>query len=126
MVKSKRLEIIDEEDNFWDRKFGKSMQVPWQQFQAAFQSEYAVKIAELYKSNEDWLFNQLKQLIGATDMVNKTKFLEVLNMGQSDDKDKFWNVISDKATESHCMQQVFNMKSSVRLPAIENLGKLNL
>ena len=121
--KSRKLESIDEEDNFWDRKFGKSMQVPWDQFQAAFQTEFAAKITELYNSNEDWLFSQIKHMLGATDRVNKSKFLDVMRMVKSDHEDHFWKVINDMATENYCMKEVFNMRSAVRLPAIENLGK---
>ena len=53
--------------------------------------------------------------------VTKAKFMEV--RGQSDRKGQFWKVVSEIATEKYSMNEVFNMDSSVRLTAVENLGK---
>lgn len=119
-----KLEIISEEGDFWENKFGNGLEVPWSQFQTAFQTEFAAKITELYKSkpDQDWLFGQLKDVLGATDTVTKARFLKV--MGESEhSRDHIWKVTSDIATENYCMKEVFNMKSAVRLPAVENLGE---
>ena len=35
----------------------------------------------------------------------------------------FWERIQDQAVESYTMKEVFDMDSSVRVEAIENLGK---
>ena len=36
----------------------------------------------------------------------------------------FWIRVQDQAVESYSMREVFNMESSVRIEAIENLGML--
>ncbi len=36
----------------------------------------------------------------------------------------FWYAVQDKAVENYTMKEVFNMDSSVRVEAIENLGWL--
>ena len=35
----------------------------------------------------------------------------------------FWERVQDQAVESYTMREVFNMESSVRVEAIENLGQ---
>ena len=121
--KAVKLEMIDEEGNFWDLKFGNVSEVSWDQFQAAFQTEFGAKLCEMYKSDENWLSSQLKSMLEATDKVNKAKFLEV--MGESEQKDNFWKVVRDISMENYCMKEVLNMKSTVRLTAVENLGKIH-
>lgn len=114
---------LSEGGNFWDRNFGKSKKVTWNQFQKGFQKEFKTEISELYKSDESfqWLFNVLKNdVFDGTETVTKDKFLEV--RGESKHRDHFWKVVNDRATEKYCIKEVFNMKSAVRLTAVENLG----
>lgn len=110
--------------NFWDRNFGKKQQVTWDQFQHSFQQEFKTEISELYKSDEssEWLFNVIKNdVFKATDMVTKDNYLEIIG-GTEHGKD-IWKIVIEKATEKYCIKEVFNMKSTVRLTAVENLGK---
>ena len=58
------------------------------------------------------------------DKITKGKFMEV--RGESPDKNAFWRSVSQTAVEKFNMQEVFNMKSSVRLTAIEKLGKAGM
>ena len=75
--------------------------------------------------NEDnipWLLDMLKNdVFDGADKISKSKFREV--RGESPDKNAFWRSVSQTAVEKFNMQEVFNMKSSVRLTAIEKLGK---
>ena len=53
--------------------------------------------------------------------VTREQFMLV--RGDSQDRNAFWRVISQIAVEKFNMKEVFNMNSSVRLTAIEGLGK---
>ena len=43
--------------------------------------------------------------------------------GDSREKHTFWRVVSQIAVEKFNMKEVFNMQSTVRLTAVENLGE---
>ena len=62
-----------------------------------------------------------KDVFEGADKISRGKFMEV--RGGSPDKNAFWRSVSQTAVEKFNMQEVFNMKSSVRLTAIEKLGK---
>ena len=53
--------------------------------------------------------------------VTKEMFMQV--RGDSEQRNAFWKVVSQIAVEKFNMKEVFNMNSSVRLTAIEKLGK---
>ena len=55
------------------------------------------------------------------DKITKEHFMQV--RGESAEKNAFWSVVSQIAVEKFNMKEVFNMNSSVRLAAIEKLGK---
>ena len=119
-----KYEQVNDDGNFWERNFGNEEEVPWFKFQQAFLTEYEMSISELFNDSQvTWLLDMLKnEVLEATDeKVTKAKFLEV--RGESDYKGQFWKVISEIATEKYSMNEVFNMESTVRLTAVENLGK---
>ena len=62
-----------------------------------------------------------KDIFGDADKITKEKFMEV--RGDSPEKNAFWRVVSQTAIEKFNMKEVFDMKSSVRLTAIEKLGE---
>lgn len=91
-----RLNMITEEGNFWDRKFGNSCsEVTWHQFQMAFKTEFANGISEYI--NKDLLFEQLKDTLGGKDKVTRTKFFEVMESNDSEldpeNKDTLWKLL---------------------------------
>lgn len=53
--------------------------------------------------------------------ITKGQFFSV--RGDSVERNAFWKVVSQIAVEKYNMREVFNMNSSVRLTAIERLGK---
>lgn len=78
----------------------------------------------LDEDNIPWLLNMLKEdIFTGQDKVTKLRFMEI--RGESQDKNAFWRVISQVAIEKFNMREVFNMNSTVRLTAIEKLGKGN-
>ena len=57
-------------------------------------------------------------------IMQKEPMLFVADMCTTDDVFRpFWDRMQDKCVESYAMKEVFNMESSVRVQAIENLGK---
>ena len=122
--KQSKYEQVDEQGNFWQRNFGSEEQIPWFRFQQAFLTEYETSIAELFNDSQvTWLLDILKnEVLEASDeKISKAKFEEV--RGESEHRGQFWKVISEIATEKYSMNEVFNMESTVRLTAVENLGK---
>ncbi len=76
----------------------------------------------LDEKNVPWLLEMLKNdIFSGADDITKLRFMEI--RGDSRDKNAFWRVISQVAIEKFNMREVFNMNSTVRLTAIEKLGK---
>lgn len=121
------FEQAEEKENFWDSKFGENNEVAWFKFQQAFLNEFELKIATLFDESQiPWLLDTLKNEVfeaTSTDVVAKTKYLEVLEEWSVSSKGEFWTVISEIATEKYNIKEVFNIGSSVRLTAVRNLGK---
>ena len=125
--KKSKIEMVDEQGTFWDRNFGSEESIAWFKFQQAFLSEYETNISETFDDTQvAWLLDMLKNEVfeaSETDQVTHAKFVEV--RGSSEHKGHFWKVVSDLATEKYSMNEVFNMESTVRLTAVENLGKFS-
>lgn len=61
-------------------------------------------------------------VFGGSEKISRDHFMVI--RGNSPDKNAFWRVVSQIAVEKFNMQEVFNMRSTVRLTAIEKLCKL--
>ena len=112
-------------DSFWQRNFAGEDEVPWYRFQQVFLTDYDAKITSLFdEESVPWLLNMLKNdIFGAAEKITKDHFMNVRGDEGSKDRHAFWKVVSQIAVEKYNMQEVFNMDSSVRLTAIEKLGK---
>ena len=67
-----------------------------------------------------WLLDMLKNdVFGGCEKISRDHFMTV--RGDSPDKNAFWRGVSQSAVEKFNMQEVFNMRSTVRLTAIEKL-----
>ena len=67
-----------------------------------------------------WLLDMLKtDVFGSAERISRDHFMTI--RGDSPDKNAFWRVVSQIAVEKFNMQEVFNMRSTVRLTAIEKL-----
>ena len=49
-------------------------------------------------------------------------FPDFCRISDSDEVQPFWYAVQDKAVENYTMKEVFDMESTVRVEAIENLG----
>ena len=69
-----------------------------------------------------WLLGMLHDdVFGGTAKISKDHFMQV--RGDSKEKHIFWEVVSQIAAEKLSMKEVFDMQSTVRLTAVENLGE---
>jgi hypothetical protein len=74
------------------------------------------------EENVPWLLDMLKNdVFRGQEKITKGQFMEV--RGDSPDKNAFWRVVSQIAVEKFNMKEVFDMRSTVRLAAIEKLCK---
>ena len=89
--------------------------------------EYGERFEILFGSDQNklqWILKLLhREVFGGKDELTRKVFMEF--RGLRADKDLFWKRISQIALESYTMHEVFNMDSTVRLAAVENLGKNN-
>lgn len=108
---------------FWDRSFGDQQQVPWFRFQEAFLEEYKANLKHMFNDDStQWLLKLLeREVFEGHDHVTREQFMKF--RGDSPQKHQFWKKVSRLAIESYNMHQVFDMESSVRLAAVENLSE---
>ena len=67
-----------------------------------------------------WLLEMLRNdVFGGAEKISRDHFMTI--RGHSPDKNAFWRQVSQIAVEKFNMQEVFNMRSTVRLTAIEKL-----
>ena len=132
------MELEEVSNTFWDRNFD-SDKVQWFRFQQCFIAEYDTKLKSKWSvvnfthSNPPtdlftdqhipWLLDEVlhKGIFGGADEVTKEHFM--LIRGDSKEKHTFWHTVRQIAVEKFNMREVFNMQSTVRLTAVENLGK---
>lgn len=70
-----------------------------------------------------WLLDEVlhSSIFGGAEDITKDHFMQI--RGDSKEKHTFWRTVRQIAVEKFNMQEVFNMQSTVRLTAVENLGK---
>ena len=77
---------------------------------------------EDHDENTSWLMEMLHDdLFGGASNISKNHFMQV--RGDVQHKNAFWEVVSQIAAEKLSMKEVFDMQSTVRLTAVENLGE---
>ena len=98
--------------------------IPWALFEQKF---YEINGPDLEKlcsfDNEAWLLGILYrelEVFEGDENVSKQNLLEFTD----NNLDAFWENVEEQAVQSYAMREVFNMDSSVRIPAIMNLCKL--
>jgi hypothetical protein len=112
------------QDTFWDRNFGTADKVQWFRFQQSFITEYDTQLKNLFTDEHiPWLLEDVlhKDILGGAEEITRDHFM--LIRGDSKEKHIFWKMVRQVSVEKFNMKEVFNMKSTVRLAAIENLGK---
>ena len=112
--------------DFWDRHFGTRTEATWIEFKEKFLADYSERITKHFgKDKEKWaihlIYSDIFELHKTVDKSTYTKFCGRNTKG---DPHLFFNRLKDYAIGSFAMREVFDMDSTVRLTAIQNLGKL--
>ncbi|ELU15118.1 hypothetical protein CAPTEDRAFT_228584 [Capitella teleta] len=115
---------VTESKDFWSKHWGERNSVLWKDFENAIAKDYQKSLETVFtKADRDWLMGIIRREleVDETDAVfhdSYTNFCTIDDVFQP-----FWSCIQLQAVESYTMKEVFNMESSVRVQAIENLGK---
>lgn len=115
--------VQEEEDkDYWRVHFGDRDEVPWNEFRECFQSYVQREFKDLDLPQE-WLLAILAQEVDedGNQVVDRKTYLDFVTIdGEEVD---FKTRVQEQALETYTMHKVFNMESTVRLDAIENLSK---
>ncbi|KAL8576103.1 hypothetical protein ACOMHN_001453 [Nucella lapillus] len=111
-------------EKFWTEQFGVVDYVTWDRFTEAFVEVFKDLVRETFTSDDqqqllDILRRELE--VGDDDRIFKYQLLAFCSI--YGDASPLWVRVHEQARESFAMREVFNMDSSVRVEAIENLGK---
>eukprot|EP00051_Salpingoeca_urceolata_P001149 m.38935 g.38935 ORF g.38935 m.38935 type:complete len:440 (+) comp11222_c1_seq2:125-1444(+) len=113
--------------DFWQRHFATCDSVDWDEFCAVFSKDYQQDIAEVFGTGEEdreQLFKLLKQrLFHGKVVLDKSRYYEVCNR-YGGEMAAFWEIVQTLAMEENSIREVFDMSSSVRLAAVENLANI--
>ncbi|XP_022338280.2 uncharacterized protein LOC111133865 isoform X1 [Crassostrea virginica] len=123
-TKMTRLHLEDA-GNYWNHSFGKETSVSWETFKNRILKDFEADFEETFgEKDTEWLLSILhrEMMVETTEqMLTKEKYLAFCSIG--DVVYPLWLRIQEQARESYAMREVFSMDSSVRVQAIENLGK---
>lgn len=126
------LEFLGPEE-YWERNFVLKEIIPWSHFVQHFKTDFHEGLNKILKPEEqDWLFtvllnemepdeNNLYRLDSDEPVLQKMNFLKFCSI--EGEYCPVWQRVKEQASESWSIKEVFDMNSSVRVDAIENLGK---
>ncbi|XP_076435109.1 uncharacterized protein LOC143274969 isoform X2 [Babylonia areolata] len=111
-------------EQFWSEQFGVVDYVPWERFTAAFLEVFRDPVHSTFSTEDqqqllDILCRELE--VDTDDRIYKYQLTAFCSV--HGDVSPLWPRVQEQARESFAMREVFNMDSSVRVEAIENLGK---
>lgn len=121
-IKASRIHLQDGKA-YWSNTFGAIAKVPWDSFKTKLYEDFKEDFEKTFGSvDSEWLLAILhRELMVQDEHVFFSNFVDFCTV---DDKVlPIWSRIQEQARESYAMRDVFNMDSSVRVDAIENLGK---
>jgi len=122
-----QTEDIDSSAEFWDRNFREEKCVQWDSFESAFMKDYERQLNMTYASSDrEWFIDILKRELEVEDgIIHKDKYKEFISEDVEGKikEQPILKCVNDLAVENYTMREVFNMDSSVRLDAINNLAK---
>ena len=117
--------IMKSSSNFWVVHFGSANTISWIMFQTKFLGDYKDRMQSLFGHDQiEWVLERLH-----SDVFKKSEIIHIddflLFQGIPDRRHQFWRRVKDYVLENHLLRQVFSMNSTVRLSAVQNLGKNN-
>lgn len=123
-TKMSRLHLEDA-STYWSQSFGKETTITWDRFRNKILGDFKTDFEETFgEKDTEWLLSILHREMmvdNGDNMLKKEKYLEFCSV--DDVIHPLWLRVQEQARESYAMREVFSMDSSVRVQAIENLGK---
>lgn len=123
-TKMSRLHLEDA-STYWSQSFGKETTITWDRFRNKILGDFKADFEETFgEKDTEWLLSILhrEMMVDISDnMLKKENYLEFCSV--DDVIHPLWLRVQEQARESYAMREVFSMDSSVRVQAIENLGK---
>lgn len=115
-------------ENFWEKHFKGRNYIKWNpEFEEAFLSDVDKALDNMVdEKDQKWLLIILKRELEVDsngDRVVKENYDHFCTI--NNEPCPFWACVQDQAIESYTIREVFNMESTVRVEAIENLGKFH-
>ena len=122
-IRASRIHLQDAKA-YWTDSFGAIAAMKWERFRVKILEDFMADFQKTFGDEDtEWLLAILHRelLVQQDEMVTFQNFIEFCTI---DEKTlPLWSRIQEQARESYAMRDVFNMDSSVRVDAIENLGK---
>ncbi|XP_072047426.1 uncharacterized protein [Amphiura filiformis] len=112
--------------DFWEKHFQRQEAVDWTKFKEVFCKDYSDQLNAQYgQENIEWLMAVIHREIDEDEdaIIQKFHYDEFCFL--DGEKTDFWRCVQQQALESYTMRLVFNMDSTVRIDAIQNLAKFN-
>lgn len=123
-TKMSRLHLEDA-STYWSQSFGKETTITWDRFRNKILGDFKTDFEETFgEKDTEWLLSILHREMmvdSGENMLKKENYLEFCSV--DDVIHPLWLRVQEQARESYAMREVFSMDSSVRVQAIENLGK---
>ncbi|XP_071945403.1 uncharacterized protein [Antedon mediterranea] len=118
-----KIEVSDRPE-FWENRLRGLSQVTWPEFRDAFIDEYKEQLKESFPEHrQKWLINIIYgDIFDLHKMITKKMYTDFC-CGIENDPDNFYHRILDYALGLLAMRSVFDMESTVRLDAVQNLGQ---
>ena len=113
-------------EKYWEKYFGKKETLTWEQFIETFIQHFgSVLQTTVPKEEQEWLLTVFEKELCDEDKYGQVSLSDLMRFCLSGTTDTHcvWESVERYAREQIAIKGVFTIDSSVRLDAIENLGK---
>ncbi|XP_078679619.1 uncharacterized protein LOC144915279 [Branchiostoma floridae x Branchiostoma belcheri] len=121
----KTEETQEKQPGFWERKFGNvRTNIPWVEFKRAFQEEYQRKLDKHFPGKQQEFLMRLinVDLLEGSPRFHREAYDNFCGT-HVNEPHGFYSRVKEYCGSKQAMREVFGMDSTVRLSAIQNLGK---
>lgn len=120
------VHVIENPDKYWESLYKNVDMISWHRFITDFQKIFEKKMESIFTGEDkEWLMANLHSEMEdgdeEDDMLLKENFINFCKV--DGEMQPLWPRVEDYTRELYAMREVFDMDSSVRIEAIENLGR---
>ncbi|KAL5017041.1 hypothetical protein ScPMuIL_006630 [Solemya velum] len=108
---------------YWEEHYEDKSEILWSQFLKDLESDFSEHMKAYTKEEQKWLKTNLKREmeVEEEELLHMNRFIDFCTF--DGETVPFWQRTEDYMREMFAMKIVFSMNSTVRVDAIENLGK---